>query len=151
MAFFDVQNLYRHAKQSFGDDYHHPNFDPKKLHLKVAQNFGFKTSLTRFYTGVPVQSESEMWAGYWSNRVLALKRAGVFVETRKLRYHAGGVSGVSGVRVRFSQAEKGTPTLFALFRPSEVTSVEQRTLLGKPSGGHGQFWLIQSLVALALA
>lgn len=87
MAFFDVQNLYRHAWEAFGGDYHHPNFDPKKLHHKVAEHFGFEPSLTRFYTGVPVISENEMWAGYWSNRVLALKRAGVYVETRKLRYH----------------------------------------------------------------
>ena len=87
MAFFDVQNLFRHAKEAFGDGYHHPNFEPLKLHRKVAENFGYKTNLTRFYTGVPPQSESAMWSGYWSNRVLALKRAGVFVETRKLRYH----------------------------------------------------------------
>ena len=91
MAFFDVQNLYRHAKDAFQVDdscgYHHPNFDPIKLHKKVAENFGCTPTLTRFYTGVPPASESEMWSGYWSNRVLALKRAGVFVETRKLRYH----------------------------------------------------------------
>lgn len=87
MAFFDVQNLFRHAKEAFGDGYHHPNFDPLKLHRKVAEQFGYKPNLTRFYTGVPPQSESEMWSGYWNSRSLALKRAGVYVETRKLRYH----------------------------------------------------------------
>lgn len=91
MAFFDVQNLFRHAKDAFqvtpGDGYHHPNFDPKKLHEKVAASLGYKPNLTRFYTGVPPQSESEMWSGYWSNRVLSLKRGGVVVETRPLRYH----------------------------------------------------------------
>lgn len=91
MAFFDVQNLFRHAKDAFqvhpGDGYHHPNFDPLKLHNKVSEQFGLKPNLTRFYTGIPPQSESPMWSGYWSNRVLALKRAGVIVETRKLRYH----------------------------------------------------------------
>jgi len=91
MAFFDVQNLFRHAKDAFqvvpGDGYHHPNFDPRKLHGKVSEKLGFQSTLTRFYTGIPPQSESEMWSGYWSNRVLGLKRSGVFVETRKLRYH----------------------------------------------------------------
>jgi len=91
MAFFDVQNLFRHAKDAFqdtpGDGYHHPNFDPLKLHRKVSQDIGCQPTLTRFYTGIPPLSESEMWSGYWSNRVLALKRSGVFVETRKLRYH----------------------------------------------------------------
>lgn len=91
MAFFDVQNLFRHAKDAFqvalGDGYHHPNFDPLKLHRKVSESLGLRPNLTRFYTGVPPQSESEMWSGYWSNRVLALKRSGLVVETRKLRYH----------------------------------------------------------------
>lgn len=91
MAFFDVQNLFRHAKDAFqqtaGDGYHHPNFDPLKLHAKVAEQLGVRPNLTRFYTGVPPVSESEMWGGYWNNRVLALKRARVLVETRKLRYH----------------------------------------------------------------
>lgn len=92
MAFFDVQNLFRHAKEAFqdtpGDGYHHPNFDPLKLHRKVAEDIGCSPTLTRFYTGIPPVSESEMWSGYWSNRVLALKRSNVIVETRKLRYHA---------------------------------------------------------------
>jgi hypothetical protein len=91
MAFFDVQNLFRHAKDAFqdtpGDGYHHPNFDPLKLHRKVAEDIGCQPTLTRFYTGIPPLSESEMWSGYWSNRVLALKRSNVLVETRKLRYH----------------------------------------------------------------
>lgn len=91
MAFFDVQNLFRHAKDAFHVEgvnaYHHPNFDPVKLHHNVADKLGFHPTLTRFYTGVPPTSESEMWAGYWNNRSLALKRAGVLVETRKLHYH----------------------------------------------------------------
>ncbi|OQX00276.1 MAG: hypothetical protein BWK73_49025 [Thiothrix lacustris] len=91
MAFFDVQNLFRHAKDAFqiapGDGYHHPNFDPLKLHLEVAKKKGLNPNLTRFYTGIPIRSESEMWDGYWSSRTLSLKRSHVLVETRKLRYH----------------------------------------------------------------
>lgn len=91
MAFFDVQNLFRHAKDAFqssaGIGYHHPNFDPVKLHKKVAEAHGFKPTLTRFYTGVPLQTESEMWHGYWNNRIRSLKRAGVMVESRSLKYH----------------------------------------------------------------
>lgn len=91
MAFFDVQNLFRHAKEAFqvhdGDGYHHPGFDPIKLHKKVAAQLGYKPNLTRFYTGVPLASISAMWSGYWNNRTIALKRLGVIVETRKLRYH----------------------------------------------------------------
>jgi uncharacterized LabA/DUF88 family protein len=91
MAFFDAQNLYRHAREAFEesaeDPYHHPCFDPKKLHQKVAAELGCTPNLTRFYTGVPNASDQEMWAGYWANRLLALSRAGVDCTSRKLRYH----------------------------------------------------------------
>lgn len=84
MAFVDGQNLYQHAKEAFG--HHHPNYDPIKLHSHVCEANGWQPNLVRFYTGVPGAVESPMWAGYWSNRVLALKRAGVTVTTRPLRY-----------------------------------------------------------------
>lgn len=84
MAFIDGQNLYQHAKEAFG--HHHPNFDPIKLHAHVCAANGWHPNLVRFYTGVPSAVEDPMWAGYWSNRVLALKRSGVHVTTRPLRY-----------------------------------------------------------------
>jgi uncharacterized LabA/DUF88 family protein len=84
MAFFDGQNLYQHAKAAFG--HHHPNFDPIKLHAAVCAMQGWQPSLVRFYTGIPSSGESEMWSAYWSNRVLAMKRNGIFVTTRPLRY-----------------------------------------------------------------
>jgi uncharacterized LabA/DUF88 family protein len=84
MAFIDGQNLYQHAKAAFG--HHHPNYDPVKLHHAVCAECGWRPTATRFYTGVPSQIESPMWAAYWSNRVLALKRAGVLVTTRPIRY-----------------------------------------------------------------
>ena len=84
MAFIDGQNLYQHAKEAFG--HHHPNYDPVKLHHAVCAAHGWRPTLTQFYTGVPSQIESPMWAAYWSNRVLALKRAGVSVTTRAIRY-----------------------------------------------------------------
>lgn len=84
MAFIDGQNLYRHAKDAFG--HHHPNYDPSKLHKAVCDANGWRPTLTRFYSGVPSATESPMWAGYWSNRVLAMKRAGIHVTTRQIRY-----------------------------------------------------------------
>ncbi|MCP8938879.1 NYN domain-containing protein [Alsobacter sp. SYSU M60028] len=84
MAFFDVQNLFRHAKDAFG--HHHPNFDPLKLHARVCELKGWRPTLVRYYTGIPSAVEDPKWHGYWSNRILALKRAGVHVTTRPLRY-----------------------------------------------------------------
>jgi uncharacterized LabA/DUF88 family protein len=89
MAFFDGQNLYQHAKDAFG--HHHPNYDPVKLHKAVYEAKGWRATLTRFYTGVPNAVESPMWTAYWANRVLALKRAGVHVTTRPLRYRRAAI------------------------------------------------------------
>jgi uncharacterized LabA/DUF88 family protein len=84
MSFIDGQNLFRHAKAAFG--YHHPNFDPLKLHKRVCEIHGWRPTLVHFYTGVPDVARNAMWAGYWSRRVLAMKRGGVQVQTRPLRY-----------------------------------------------------------------
>lgn len=113
MAFFDGQNLYRHAKDAFG--HHHPNYDPKKLHHAVCAHFGFTPNLTRFYSGVPEESESRMWSGYWSNRVLAMKRAGIHVTTRKIRYHNEQVEMFDGTtKIIKTPQEKGIDVRIAL-------------------------------------
>lgn len=85
MGFFDGQNLFRHAKAAFG--HFHPNYDPKKLHQTVCAANGWTPNLVRFYTGVPDPNVTPMWAGYWSNRILAMKRAGIVTTTRPIRYH----------------------------------------------------------------
>lgn len=113
MAFFDGQNLYQHAKEAFG--HHHPNYDPKKLHHAICQKLGFTPNLTRFYKGIPSQEESNMWAHYWSNRVLAMKRAAIFVTTRKLRYHKESVEHTDGsLRIITTPQEKGIDVRIAL-------------------------------------
>jgi uncharacterized LabA/DUF88 family protein len=113
VAFFDGQNLYQHAKDAFG--YHHPNYDPCKLHKAVCTARGWRPTLTRFYTGVPSQVESPMWAAYWSNRVIALKRAGVVVTTRQLRY-----------RKEVVRDEHGTPILDAGGNPKTIITPQEK-------------------------
>jgi len=113
MAFFDGQNLYQHAKEAFG--HYHPNNDPIKLHKAVCAARGWRPTLTRFYTGVPSHTESAMWASYWSNRVLALKRVGVHVTTRPLRYRKQEVLGPDGkIEVVTTPQEKGIDVRMAL-------------------------------------
>ena len=84
VAFFDGQNLYRHAKDAFG--HHYPNYDPVKLHNAVCGRMGWKPFGVRFYTGTPAADRSPMWHGFWSNKLLALRRAGVLVYSRPIRY-----------------------------------------------------------------
>lgn len=105
MAFFDVQNLFRHAKSAF--KHNHPNFDPLKLHKAVCTERGWNCGQVRFYTGVPDRVNmpdtdiNRMWAGYWEKRSIALKRAGVNVTTRKLRYR-GDIVQEKGIDVRLA-------------------------------------------------
>lgn len=113
MGFFDAQNLYRHAKDAFG--HIHPNFDPVKLHAAVCAEHGWTPNMTRFYTGVPEMSRNEMWTGYWNNRVMALKRAGVHVTTRKLRYHDETITLADGTTETVTSVqEKGVDVRLAL-------------------------------------
>ena len=113
MAFIDGQNLYRHAKDAFG--HHHPNYDPIKLHAAVCALHGWTPNLVRFYTGVPSAQKDSLWAPYWSNRVIALKRAGVAVTTRPIRYHQEKTTEPDGsIRVVETPQEKGVDVRLAL-------------------------------------
>ena len=84
VAFFDGQNLYRHAKEAFG--HHHPNYHPVKLFDAVCIENGWENRGVRFYTGTPDLAHGEMWHGYWVNRLLAMRRGGVLVTSRPIRY-----------------------------------------------------------------
>ncbi len=86
IGFFDGQNLYHHAMAAFG--HYHPNYDPKKLFEAVCRASGWENYGVRFYTGTPIQSKDPLWHGYWANRLLALRRAGVHVTQRALRYES---------------------------------------------------------------
>jgi uncharacterized LabA/DUF88 family protein len=113
MAFVDGQNLYQHAKAAFG--HHHPNYDPAKLHDAVCALHGWKPNLVRFYTGVPSSAEAPMWAGYWSNRMLAMKRAGIAVTTRPIRYRKEAILDASGTTKTITiPQEKGIDVRLAL-------------------------------------
>lgn len=113
MSFFDGQNLYQHAKAAFGC--HHPNYDPLKLHQAVCARLGWRPTRAHFYTGVPDPARDPMWSGYRSNRVLALKRAGVRVETRPLRYWAQAVLSADGSEtIQERPQEKGIDVRIAL-------------------------------------
>lgn len=113
MAFVDGQNLYQHAKDAFG--HHHPNYDLLKLHAAVCAANGWQPNLVRFYTGVPSQAESPMWTAYWNSRVIAMKRAGIVVTTRPLRYRKTEAYDENGQLQTLSVAqEKGVDVRLAL-------------------------------------
>ena len=84
VSFIDGQNLFRHAKDAFG--HHHPNYDPARLAAAVCAANGWIDAGVRFYTGVPDADRSPMWHGYWTRRLTAMRRAGIVVTSRRLRY-----------------------------------------------------------------
>ena len=85
VSFFDGQNLFHHAKAAFG--HHHPNYDPTNLTAAIAFEQGWTTAQVRFYTGVPEANHDRRWHAYWTRRLAAMKRRGVDVTSRRLRYH----------------------------------------------------------------
>ena len=84
VSFIDGQNLYRHAKDAFG--HHHPNYDPQRLADAVCADCGWMNHGMHFYTGVPSADQTPMWHGYWTRRLTAMKRSGIVVTSRPLRY-----------------------------------------------------------------
>ena len=106
IAFFDGQNLYRHAKDAFG--HHYPNYDPKRLFDAVCADKGWVSRGVRFYTGTPAYQHAAMWHGYWTNRLLSMRRAGIIVERRPIRYREHNVELADGtVEPRYIPQEKG--------------------------------------------
>ena len=112
VAFFDGQKLCQHAMAAFG--HYHPNYDPIKLHKAVCDANGWLPNAVRFYTGVPDAIHEPMWAPTWSNRILAMKRAGIITTTRPIRYRTSEVE-VAGVRETVvTPQEKGIDVRIAL-------------------------------------
>lgn len=89
--------------------HYHPNYDPMKLSDAVCRANGWQNHGVRFYTGVPDAARNPMWYEYWQNRFLAMRRAGISVTWRPLRYDIENEilpGGATRERV-ISQQEKG--------------------------------------------
>lgn len=90
VSFIDGQNLFRHAKEAFGYDY--PNYDPVKLSNAVCAYKGWISHGVRFYTGIPSAKRDPRRHDYWQRRFLFMKRAGVVVTSRPLRYQGANLT-----------------------------------------------------------
>ena len=113
VAFFDGQNLYRHAKDAFGHT--HPNYDPKKLFGAVCAAKGWEDYGVRFYTGTPRADKNPFWHGYWTNRLLGFRRGGILVTSRPIRYHTTEVELADGtIETVETPHEKGIDVRLAL-------------------------------------
>lgn len=113
VAFFDTQNLYRCAKDRFG--YSYPNFDPAKLAGLVCRKEGWELAQTRLYTGVPRLECDPFWHTFWSNKIAALKRRGVYCYRRDLavRFNEVSMPDGSASKVQYF-VEKGVDVRIAI-------------------------------------
>lgn len=84
LAFIDGQNLHKSTKEAFG--YTFPNYDVLALSNLICAREGWSLLGARFYTGVPGKNQDPDWNYFWSGKLLAMSRQGVFTFKRRLRY-----------------------------------------------------------------
>ena len=86
IAFFDGQNLYHSCKQTFG--YSYPNYDPLALTQCICHDRKWQLAQVRFYTGIPSAKDNLFWNEFWSAKLSAMGRRGIWVYSRLLRYRS---------------------------------------------------------------
>jgi uncharacterized LabA/DUF88 family protein len=84
ITFIDGQNLFHHAKDSFGFGF--PNYDILKLSEAVCASRNWILSQARFYTGIPDPTDNPKWNQFWTAKLAHMGRQGVHVFSRALRY-----------------------------------------------------------------
>lgn len=84
MTFFDGQNLYHSARTCFGCT--HPDYDVYSLSTAICKLKGWHLDEVRFYTGVPSATDDLFWHNFWTKKLLQMRRSGVTVFSRPLRY-----------------------------------------------------------------
>jgi len=113
VVFVDGQNLFHSARVAFG--HNHPNYDVSALAQRVCHSFGWQLFETRFYTGVPDRTDNEFWHTFWERKLRAIRRQGVHVYSRSLRYRLQKVRLPDGSVHSFrSGEEKGIDVRLAL-------------------------------------
>lgn len=110
IAFIDGQNLFNAAKSQFNHTY--PNYDPVLLVDRVCSIRGWSRVQIRFYTGMPGAREDPARHRFWTNKLVVLRRQGVHVFTRPIRYRDKVTRWPENVRIRLpngTELPSGTP------------------------------------------
>jgi len=113
IAFVDGQNLYHATREAFG--YTYPNFDVLALAQAVCKPNGWDLLRVHFYTGVPNAVDDARWNHFWTHKLAAMGRQGVWVFSRPLRYRNQLIHLPDGSQITFlSGEEKGVDVRLAL-------------------------------------
>ena len=87
IVFIDGQNLFHLAMKAWLSGVSHhtppyawPSYDVAKLANALATRVPGRTlTEVRFYTGVPDESGSPFWHGFWTNKIRYLRNGGIYV------------------------------------------------------------------------
>lgn len=115
VAFIDGQNLYHSVKEAFG--YSYPNYDLGKLCSKIClREAGWVLKQTRFYSGIPKETDNKYWHTFWKKKLSVMGRApNMFIYTRELKYRILKFKDTAGVEhTGFTGVEKGVDVRIAL-------------------------------------
>ena len=113
VVFIDGQNLFHSAREAFG--FTHPNFDVLALAHWACNSHAWDLIQVRFYTGIPDLSDNAFWHRFWSAKLLAMSRQGVYVFRRALRYRNKTVRLPNGTTHTFlAGEEKGVDVRIAI-------------------------------------
>jgi len=112
-TFFDGQNLFHSARESFG--YTYPNYDVLALSMTICGRMGWELTHSRFYTGIPDPWDDPFWNHFWSAKLRAMSWQGVYLYSRSLRYRNRRVVLPDGKEYTFlTGEEKGIDVRIAL-------------------------------------
>jgi uncharacterized LabA/DUF88 family protein len=106
-VFIDGQNLFNAAKAAFG--YAFPNCDPVALADAVCAAHGWTRTQIRFYTGMPGAVEDPGRHRFWTNKLVVLRRVGVHVYARPIRYRDKITHWPGTVRIRLPDGTELSP------------------------------------------
>jgi len=113
IAFFDGQNLFKAAKESFGTK--HPDYNPKELARYVCSKKGYTLKQIRFYTGIPEPKDNFYLNAFWRNKLNQMKRDGIYTFHRMVRYSEVEITLTTGeTHVIMKGREKGIDVRIAL-------------------------------------
>ena len=102
-----LHDPYRSSPYSTKNGSNQPN-QPPIGYVLGKDGLGWINRGVRFYTGVPSARTTPMWHGYWTRRLTAMRRAGIAVTTRPLRYRVESIRLPDGsVHELLVQREKG--------------------------------------------
>jgi uncharacterized LabA/DUF88 family protein len=113
VVFVDGQNLFYGAREALG--YHFPNYDISKLSRHICQSQAWNLEQIRFYTGVPDPEDDPAKSSFWTAKLASMRRQGIIVYSRALRYRNKTVKLADGGIYTFLHGEeKGIDIRIAL-------------------------------------